>query len=76
MEAVRLMSGVADRFNGKVKAAGGISTLQDVHAMLEAGAYPLFIVLMYSSHLRLVSERVTLLISCCHSSVSCTMVTP
>lgn len=69
MEAVRLMSSVAERFSGKVKAAGGISTIQDVRSMLEAGAYPLSISMIYPSCLRLVSERVMLLTSCCQSSV-------
>ena len=64
------MSSVADRFNGKVKAAGGVSTLQDVRNMLEAGAYPLSLMIVYPSRLRRVSEQVMRLISCCHGSVS------
>ena len=35
------MSLVAERFGGKVKAAGGIRSFSDAVAMIEAGAYPI-----------------------------------
>ena len=34
------MSTVAKRYNGKVKAAGGVRSFFDAVAMMEAGAYP------------------------------------
>lgn len=40
MEAVQAMSSVAKRFNGKVKAAGGVRSFADAIAMIGAGAYP------------------------------------
>lgn len=64
MEAVRLMSSVADKYNGAVKAAGGIRTRQDAIDMLEAGAYPLSGVSLYPSCVRLVSEQVMVAKSC------------
>ncbi|KNB41491.1 hypothetical protein JH06_5217 [Blastocystis sp. subtype 4] len=41
VEAVKAMSLVAERFGGKVKAAGGIRSFSDAVAMIEAGAYPI-----------------------------------
>ena len=64
MEAVRLMSSVADKYNRAVKAAGGIRTRQDAIDMLEAGAYPLSGVSLYPSCVRLVSEQVMVAKSC------------
>lgn len=40
VEAVQAMSSVAKRFNGKVKAAGGVRSFADAIAMIGAGAYP------------------------------------
>lgn len=34
------MATVAKRFGGKVKAAGGVRSLHDAIAMMQAGAYP------------------------------------
>ena len=38
VEAVRIMSAVAKKYGGKVKAAGGIRTYQDALNMINAGA--------------------------------------
>ncbi|KAK8810528.1 hypothetical protein WA158_007103 [Blastocystis sp. Blastoise] len=38
VEAVKIMRRVADQYNGKVKAAGGIRTYEDAMKMIEAGA--------------------------------------
>ena len=43
VEAVQIMSSVAKKFNGKVKAAGGIHNFEEAMAMVNAGAYPPFL---------------------------------
>ena len=37
------MATVAKRFGGKVKAAGGVRSYSDAIKMIEAGAYPFYL---------------------------------
>ena len=48
VDAVSAMSSVAKRFNGKVKAAGGVRTFEDAVKMINAGAYPFIHILLVS----------------------------
>ena len=45
------MATVASRFGGKVKAAGGVRNFTDAIAMIEAGAYPFSIILIFHEEL-------------------------
>ena len=61
VKAVQLMSRVAKKYGGKVKAAGGIRCYEDAVAMIEAGAYPCCLCVLYSFTLRIVLERAVVL---------------
>ena len=61
VKAVQLMSQVAKKYGGKVKAAGGIRCYEDAVAMIEAGAYPCCLHVLRSFTLRIVSERAVVL---------------
>ena len=61
VKAVQLMSRVAKKYGGKVKAAGGIRCYEDAVAMIEAGAYPCCLHVLRSFTLRIVSERAVVL---------------
>lgn len=61
VKAVQLMSQVAKKYGGKVKAAGGIRCYEDAVAMIEAGAYPWCLCVLYSFTLRIVLERAVVL---------------
>ena len=67
VEAVRIMSAVAKKYGGKVKAAGGIRTYQDALNMINAGAYAFDLIgdLFYSDRIG-TSGGIAILSGCDH----------